>query len=112
MPGGDGAIVATDSQSTPGLEHIFTETQNLGSLNLTTIDPCRHDHGKLLDPRGLVVAGAGGWALNKKDQNQNLAFDKSIQFVTPFVLNAINPMQMLIGTNYLYVSTDPGNTLT
>src|SRR4029077_4616275 len=36
----------------------------------------------------------------------------SIQFVQPFVLNSVTPSHLLIGTNYVYESTDNGRTLT
>ncbi len=42
----------------------------------------------------------------------NLVFDNTLQFVQPYALNEIDPSRMIIGTNYLYESTDQGATLT
>jgi hypothetical protein len=39
-------------------------------------------------------------------------FDKQIQFYNPYVLNAITPSRMLIGTQFLYESMDFGNSVT
>ena len=39
-----------------------------------------------------------------------LVYDATIQFVNPFVLNAVAPTRLLIGTSFLYESTDRGTT--
>src|SRR5262249_29360245 len=37
--------------------------------------------------------------------------DKTIQFITPYVLNAVSPHRMLIGTSSVYESLDQGDNL-
>ena len=37
--------------------------------------------------------------------------DTTIQFTQPFALNVVDPKRMLIGTNFLYESSDQGDTL-
>jgi hypothetical protein len=51
-----------------------------------------------------IISGAG--------TGQNLCqFDPNIQFYNPYVLNAIKPEQMLIGTANIYESTNGGTSL-
>ena len=59
----------------------------------------------------LDVAGAGGADL-RNFVNGAFTFDNTVQFIQPWVLNEVVPTRMLIGTNFLYESTNSGDTLT
>jgi hypothetical protein len=70
----------------------------------------------VLDPLptviGLRVAGTGGRTLTGPGLLGGGNFDNTIQFVQPFVLNAVDPTRMLIGTDFLYESLDRGDNVT
>ena len=56
---------------------------------------------------GLLVHNAAGVATTPLSQ-----FESSLPFVTPFVLNEINPVNLVVATSSVYESTDNGRTLT
>jgi hypothetical protein len=59
----------------------------------------------------IITEGPGS---DPADPSKNMTlsqFDKNIQFYQPFVLNAIDPSRMLIGTNQLYESLNKGDSL-
>ena len=52
----------------------------------------------------LAVNGSGGTNFRN--------FDRTVQFIQEYAANAVNGNRLLIGTNFLYESTDHGRTLT
>src|SRR5262249_38422424 len=64
----------------------------------------------------LTVSGsAGNLDLFTVEQNTaGAGNDTTLQFINPYVLNSVDQNRMLIGTNYLYESTNPdrGDTVT
>jgi photosystem II stability/assembly factor-like uncharacterized protein len=119
---GDGGVVAIDSdqaahpgtsiryssiqffgyaqQQTPGPDKI----EYLGSFNRQTFD-ANNVAGPAVRIALKIVAGDG----KGKDL---FHFDPNIQFYQPFVLNAVDPRRLLIGTGNLYESFDQGDSLT
>ncbi|MDX1431795.1 MAG: LEPR-XLL domain-containing protein, partial [Gammaproteobacteria bacterium] len=89
---GDGAIVQTDGAT------LFYSNNSFGSFTTQT--------GAGTTNPTLNVNGTGG------SPDDIYAIDNTIQFVQPFVLNGVDPTRLLIGTNFVYESTDTGATLT
>jgi hypothetical protein len=114
----DGGMVAADNTSAPGFSSHYVGTQFLGGFSRRdgrdndgdgTIDEC--DEACVQ----LRVAGAGSPANNIFGVEESLnpgPNNGTIQFIQPYVLNAVDPRRMLIGTNFLYESTNSGDTLT
>jgi hypothetical protein len=102
---GDGGVVAVDNISTPGTASTrYTSFQFLGFFNRSSWDA---SNNLVSGPTPLalqIVSGSGaGETLYQ--------FDPTIQFYNPYVLNAIDPSRMLIGTANIYESRDRGDTL-
>jgi hypothetical protein len=102
---GDGANVGVDADQTAhsGVSYRYESyikmqsfhRHSFGSNNLETTST-----NVLLN----IVSGTGsGKTLT--------AFDTTAQFNNPWVLNNLNPASMLIGTSYIYESTDKGDSL-
>lgn len=112
----DGGFVAVDNNQIvhPGTTIHYSSSQLLGGFTRTTLDNANTPSAPV--GVGLAVAGAGGKTLTARaplpPPRNVLVFDTSIQFTQPFVLNSIVPTQMLIGTSFLYESTNSGDTLT
>jgi hypothetical protein len=105
--GGDGENVAVDSDQTAhsGTSIRYSSFQNFGFFNRTTWDATN----TLIDGPtevGLNITSGPGTGMTLRD------FDPNIQFAQPFVLNAIDPSRMLIGTGDIYESMDKGDSLT
>jgi VCBS repeat-containing protein len=98
---GDGGVVQVDA-SNPTQTIVYNSFQNFGSFNRVTVDAAGNPTGfELVD---LIVDGSGGKTLKQ--------FDPNIQFIQPFVLNAVDPTRLLIGTADLYESSNRGDNLT
>ena len=103
---GDGGDVAVDADQTAhaGTTIRYSSIQFLGTFNGATWDV----HNNLLGYTLLglnIVAGPGA--------GENLFnYDPFIEFNNPFVLNAVDPKRLLLGTQNLYESFDQGDTLT
>ncbi len=96
LQGGDGADVAVDNTSFPGLSVVYYSSQNLGGFARTTFD-------------------ANGVAVSNSLVGLNVISGASLQpqFVTPIKLNSLVPSRMVIaGANSVYESLDRGDTLT
>lgn len=111
----DGGFVAVDNDQVahPGTTLHYSSSQFFGGFARTSINAANVPG--VSAPVGLVVAGAGGSVLTKNvviAGNRVNTFDASLPFLPPFVLNSIDPDRMLIGTNFLYESTNNGDTLT
>jgi hypothetical protein len=104
--GGDGGNVGVDSDQTahPGTSIRYTSAQFFFLLNRTTWDATNARVGVMTLPQLLITSGPGAGELLDN-------FDRTIQFYQPFVLNAIDPSRMLIGTNSIYESLDRGDSL-
>jgi hypothetical protein len=102
---GDGGVVDVDNKSGGAASSIrYTSFQFLGFFNRSTWSASNTLISGPI-PLGLqIVSGAGA--------GQNLyQFDPNIQFYNPYVLNAVDPSRMLIGTANIYESRDRGDTL-
>ena len=91
-----------DVTSSPGNAIVYNSRQNLQSFRRRTYNSSNVLTGNAAV--ALVVNGTGGQTLRQ--------VDLSIQFIQPWVLNAVDPTRMLIGTSDLYESTDRGDNLT
>jgi hypothetical protein len=103
---GDGGVVAVDSDQTvhPGTTIRYTSFFNLGSFNRTSWNAANMMIGGFTLVGLNIVSGPGtGMTL--------FQFDPNIQFYNPYVLNAINPSRMLIGTQNIYESMNNGDSL-
>ena len=103
---GDGGVVAVDADQTahPGTTIRYTSFTLLGSFNRTTWNPANMMLGGFTFVGLNIVAGPGS--------GMNLfQFDPNIQFYNPYVLNAITPSRMLIGTQNIYESLNNGDSL-
>jgi hypothetical protein len=114
--GGDGINVQVFNTGSESIH--WSSTQNLRDLHYReylggTIDP---EHPKTLGTPALRIAGTTRSTLTGPGILPNragkLVFDNSLGFYSKFVVNAVDPSRILIGTSYLYESTDRGNTLT
>jgi hypothetical protein len=59
----------------------------------------------------LNITGGIGMGQTLLDFENSLPGGRTVQFYNPYVLNAVDPKRMLIGTKYLYESTDRGDSL-
>jgi hypothetical protein len=107
--GADGGVVGVDaSNSTESLR--YSSFQNFGFFNRSTWDATN----KMTAQVGVKLIITEGPGSDPADPSKNMTlsqFDKNIQFYQPFVLNAIDPSRMLIGTNQLYESLNKGDSL-
>ena len=110
---GDGGIVAVDDVTTLGSTYVYLSIPQLKTFIRQTFDYSGRQVGPDANV-GLRVNSAGGARLNQVDSTpqKNPTFDTTLQFVNPYVRNALHPSRMLIGTSFLYESTDRGETLT
>lgn len=93
--GGDGGDVAVDDTSMPGFSIRYSSSQNLGNFVRTIFDANNNPVG------GTAIA------LQELGANQIV-----LPFVTPVVLNEINPARMIIGGgNSTWESFDRGDTI-
>jgi hypothetical protein len=100
ISGGDGAMAQFGSD---GLQ--YASAQNLGGFN-------RSGTGIKLN-----INNAPGNTLTKTapappNPPGTFVFDTTIQFVNPYAIDAVDPSRMLIGTSFLYESSDRGDDLT
>jgi Dockerin type I domain/RTX calcium-binding nonapeptide repeat (4 copies) len=117
--GADGGVVAVDNDQVahPGTTIRYGSEQFLGRFTFSqkVFDNTNTFMSSTEIP--LVVNGAGGKTLRSLAPSPpapsgTFDFDNGIQFIQPFILNAVDPTRMLIGTTFLYESTDQGNTVT
>lgn len=99
--GGDGGITQTDNVSQPGFSIEYVSSDTLGNFSRITFNANNQRVDRT--PIGLQINGT--------DQTLMQA-DTTVQFIQPFVLDAVAPTRMLLGTNFLYESTNQGDTLT
>src|SRR5205814_653869 len=96
--------VDSDQTTHPGTTIRYASFQRFQAFSRSTWDAANN----LLNQIGvrlLITAGPG----TGEDLFQ---FDSiGIQFYQPFVLNAIDPSRMLIGTNSIYESLNRGDSL-
>lgn len=119
LVGGDGGAVAVDGDQVAhlGTTLRYTSSQffgcapnnmnvctQSGNFNRTTWNAANTRIGGLTFVGLNITAGAGA--------GQTLyQFDHNIQFFNPYVLNAIDPSRMLIGTANIYESLNRGDSL-
>jgi hypothetical protein len=112
LVGGDGGAVAVDGDQVahPLTTLRYTSSQFFGSngtsgnFNRTTWNSANTRIGGFTFIGLHITSGSG--------TGQNLyQFDPNIQFYNPYVLNAIDPSRMLIGTANIYESTNRGDSL-
>jgi hypothetical protein len=112
--GCDGGETAIDNQTAPGVSSIhYTSSQNFdacGGLVRRTYDSSNNDTNDT--SAGLTVNNTNNTKLTAKDANGNFTLDPTIPFQVAYKLNAIDPARMIIGTSFLYESTDRGDHLT
>ena len=104
--GGDGGNVAvdTDQNAHPGTTIRYTSFQRFGFFNRTIWDAANNLVSGPISVQLRITAGPG--------TGQTFFTFDSAQFYQPFVLNAIDPSRMLIGTTNIYESMDRGDSLT
>ncbi len=94
--GGDGGDVAIDDTSTPGMSLRYGSSQNLGGFFQATYDANNLQIARTF-PALLEIGGSPTLVP---------------QFVTPIVLNKIDPMRIMFGgANAAYESLDAGDTI-
>lgn len=105
LRGGNGGNVAVDSDQTahPGTTIRYTSSQFFGAFNRTTWDASNTRVGGFTLVQLRITSGPGA--------GLTLFQDPNLQFYTPFVLNAIDPSRMLIGTANIYESLNRGDAL-
>jgi hypothetical protein len=107
--GADGGVVGVDaSNSTESLR--YSSFQNFGFFNRSRWNA----ENTMLSQVGVKLIITEGPGSDPADPSKYMTlsqFDKNIQFYQPFVLNAIDPSRMLIGTNQLYESLNKGDSL-
>lgn len=106
LQGGDGGDVAIDSDQSahPGISIRYSCAQTLGRFSRSSWNAANQMVSPLTPLELLITSGPGtGETLHQ--------FDHTIQFFSPYILNAITPNRMLIGTAYIYESMDMGDTL-
>ncbi len=116
--GADGGVVAVDNDQTAhaGATIRYGSEQFLGRFTFSRQVFDNTNTFMSFTEIPLVVNGAGGKTLRSLAPSPpapsgTFDFDNGIQFIQPYILNAVDPTRMLIGTTFLYESTDQGNTV-
>jgi hypothetical protein len=104
--GGDGGIVGVDIDQTAhqGTSLRYYCVQNFGDFQRRAYDANGMATAAGM-PAGLMIASGPGMGMTLAQ------FDMNIQFFQPYVLNAITPSRILIGTTNIYESMDMGDML-
>ncbi|MDP6634998.1 MAG: right-handed parallel beta-helix repeat-containing protein [Phycisphaerae bacterium] len=98
---GDGGKVGVDDSGEESLR--YSSYYELGSFVRKSYDSDNDETGSTdID---LTISGSSGNSLSEN-------YDSTVQFYQPFELNVINPARMIIGTDYLYESSNRGDDLT
>jgi hypothetical protein len=121
--GADGGFSAVDN-SNPGFSIHYGSEQGLGgflrqnfaspgnvagAVHDITLNVNGAGGGDLFDVEESVTPGAGNE--ETEDGEAALPSNPTTQFIQPYVVNAVDPTRMLIGTNFLYESTNRGDDL-
>ena len=102
---GDGADVAVDADQHV---HVGTSIRYWGYPELEWFNRTIYDaSNKMMEHAVLQLKIVSGPGAGKTLPG----FDRNIQFYCPFALNRLEPRRMLIGTRYIYESTDYGDSL-
>ena len=101
---GDGAVVAVDNDQAAhaGTSIRYSSYYQFGSFNRSTWNNANTQVGGFSNVLLNVTNAGSAGVLTAVD---------TVSFYNPFVLNAINPRRMLIGTQNIYESMDRGDTL-
>ena len=105
---GDGGVVGVDA-SNPMQSFRYSSFQNFGFFNRSTWDATNTMLAQVA-VKLIITSGPGS---DPADPSKNMTlsqFDTKVQFYQPFVLNAIDPSRMLIGTNQLYELLNKGDS--
>jgi hypothetical protein len=102
--GGDVAVDDSPATTSQGFSLRYSSYTFLQLFNRSEWDSA----GNVL---GFTFVGLNITAGSGAGQNL-LSFDPNLEFYQPFVLNAVDPTRMLIGTQNIYESTDQGDDLT
>jgi hypothetical protein len=111
--GADGGVagVDNDQDAHPDETWIYTVSQNLGGFTRRVID----NTNAQVNTAGLgVVAGTNGNTIQGVENailNPN-GTRGTLLYMTPYAVNAVAPTRLVVGTNFLYESTDSGSTFT
>ena len=114
--GADGGIAQVDNITNAGVASIhYGSEQSLGCFTRQGFDAANNpiqNVGICSNATAVaqVVNGTGGQTLSQVEAN--VVGGSTIQFIQAYALNAVDPQRMIIGTNFLYESTDQGQTLT
>jgi hypothetical protein len=98
--GSDGGVAQVDVQSMPEFAIHYKSDNSLSAFTRHIVDSSNHVVSDV--SVGLVVKGTDGRTLTS-------SLDLTIRFTQPYVLNTVDPMRMLIGTDYLYESIPDQN---
>jgi hypothetical protein len=116
--GGDGGVVAVDADQAahPGTSLRYNSSQflgcnpnnanmctQIGNFNRATFGAANNFISRTFLGLNIISGAGAGQTLYQFDQN--------IQFFNPYVLNAIDPSRMLIGTENIYESMNRGDSL-
>ena len=102
---GDGAKVAVDSDQRAhhGNSIRYSSYPYLDSFNRVIYDAANNIAGHTVLGLRIISGPGSGYTLRE--------FDGNIQFYCPYALHRIEPKRMLIGTRYIYESSDYGDSL-
>jgi hypothetical protein len=108
--GSDGTVSIVDNNQTahPNQSIHYNATQGFGGFVRTTYDNT-NTPVTTVNP-GLVVASTGGQNIYQVEANN--PGGSTIRFVQPYAINSVDSNRLLVGTNFLYESTDQGANLT
>ena len=97
---GDGFVVQTGLSGGDSIRYVTS--QNLGTFRRQTFD----NGNSMTDNSAvkLLVNGTGGGTAK-------LGLVDSPGFLQPYAINVLNPLRMVIGTSFLYESSDGGDNL-
>jgi len=110
QPGDGGVVGVDDSQRIgAGISIRYTSSQMIGGFERSFWNAANarvEYHGHEMVPVGLRITSGNG-----KGKTLLQYEGKAVQFYPPFVLNAVDPSRMLIGSQSLYESKDRGDHL-
>ncbi|MDB5358544.1 MAG: hypothetical protein JWN24_4997, partial [Phycisphaerales bacterium] len=110
VAGGDGNTVAVDSTSQPGTTYVYTSGNSFQNFQVRAFSATYSLQST--NTVALTVSGSNPTKHVQDRSGTTYTFDTTLPFVPPYLLNSVNANQMLIGSNYLYESTDQGSNVT
>ena len=110
VQGADGGVTGVDNDQAahPNQTITYVSAQNLGSFTQRTFDDNNNPAGAtgigiVADTNGNTIRGVETAIINPDNSRDTLPY------MTPYALNAVNPVRIIVGSDFLYERFDDGS---